>query len=450
MTAADALTRGVPASLAAPSELGGGVLGVYRAERRKLTAQLAPRLLALVCLVGPFAFAALLKAQSASPADTLLGVWVHSCGFAISLVVLSFAGSWGFPLIAGVLAGDMFSCEDRYGTWKTVLTRSCTRREMFAGKLLAAAAFSIGLVALTALSSLASGLLLVGDQSLVGLSGTLLSPGRCLALVLASWLVSVLPMLAFTSIAVLFSVATRSGIVGVIAPCLVALLTQLMALIGTGTWVHMLLVGSAFDGWHGLLRTHPFYGPLAVYSAISLVWIAVCLGVSWLMIRRRDFAGTSVSRRPGWVAPVRVGGALIAVIALLALASNWGPVGITSARLRASITPAFKSLTLLQQRQLGHKIPAGAKLDVRPTCIRHASTPQGPGDWLCTLDLLVPQPGATPYAQTPVTYDVSVDSDGCYKAESPPAFVGQQTILNARGQAVVNPLYVIYGCFNTL
>lgn len=227
-------------------------------------------------------------------------------------------------------------------------------------------------------------------------------------------------------------------------------MTQLMDLIGKGTWVHMLLLGSAFDGWHGLLRTHPYYGPLAVYSAVSLVWIVACLGGSWVIIRRRDFAGTSVARRLGWVPPARAVGAAVAVIAFLAIASSWGPVGVTAARLRASLTPEFDRLTLLQQRLLGRKVPAAAKLDIRPTCSRHGSSPEGPGDWICTLDVLVPQPGAVPYAQTPVTYDVSVDSDGCLKAESPPTFVGQQTILDAGGQSVVNPLYVIYGCFNTL
>ncbi|MGA2011112.1 MAG: hypothetical protein ABSH51_11385 [Solirubrobacteraceae bacterium] len=55
-----------------------------------------------------------------------------------------------------------------------------------------------------------------------------------------------------------------------------------------------------------------------------------------------------------------------------------------------------------------------------------------------------------PFAQMPVTYELSVQADGCYKAGSPPAFVGQQTMLDARGATVVNPLYVIYGCFNPL
>jgi ABC-2 type transport system permease protein len=81
-----------------------GVWRVWQIERRKLSAQLAIRLLALVCVVGPFLFAAILKVQSGSPTDTLYGIWVHSSGFALSLVLLAFAGSWGLPLIAGIVA----------------------------------------------------------------------------------------------------------------------------------------------------------------------------------------------------------------------------------------------------------------------------------------------------------------------------------------------------------
>ena len=40
-----------------------------------------------------------------TPSDALFGVWVHTSAFAISLVVLGFAANWGFPIVAGVLAG---------------------------------------------------------------------------------------------------------------------------------------------------------------------------------------------------------------------------------------------------------------------------------------------------------------------------------------------------------
>lgn len=58
-------------------------------------------------------------------------------------------------------------------------------------------------------------------------------------------------------------------------------------------------------------------------------------------------------------------------------------------------------------------------------------------------------PGAVPFQQTPVVYDMSVKSNGCYKAEAPPTFVGQQLMRDAHGHNVVNPLFTIYGCFDT-
>lgn len=104
-----------------------GVAAVYRTEVAKLSAQLLPRLTALVCLVGPFVFALIMKSQTSAPADTLFGRWIHTSGFATPFVVLGFAGIAGFPLLASVVAGDMFAGEDRHSTWKTLLTRSCSR-----------------------------------------------------------------------------------------------------------------------------------------------------------------------------------------------------------------------------------------------------------------------------------------------------------------------------------
>jgi ABC-2 type transport system permease protein len=429
-----------------------GVWRVYRTERRKLASQLATRVLALLCVLGPFAFAAILGAQSASPADTLFGVWAHSSGFAVSLVVLGFAAQWGFPVIAGVLAGDLFSSEDRYGTWKMVLTRSCSRVDVFAGKVLAGATFSLAMLVITAVSSVLAGLVFVGDQPLVGLGGTLLSTGKTLWLVLLSWLISALPMLAFTSIAVLFSVAARNGIIGVLGPSLVALAMQLLDLVGTGTWVHLLLVGTAFNSWNALFTAHPFYGPLIVSAIVSVLWSVGSLTAAWLILRRRDFAGTPVTRRAGWVMPVRVVIVSVAVIAFLAVAASWGPAAVTPARLKADITPVFNNLTLLQQRELGRKVPAGYKLQILSSCNRRSGGNTGPGDdWVCTMNVLVPQQGgALPFQVTPVAYDVSVKSNGCYKADAPPSFVGQQMMRVPHGRSVVNPLFTIYGCFNTL
>ncbi|MGO9753437.1 MAG: ABC transporter permease [Solirubrobacteraceae bacterium] len=451
MTAADASLADRP-PVAAPDAVptGAGMGGVYQAELQKLTAQLATRLLAVICVLGPFAFAGVLRIQSGSPGDTLFGFWVHSSGFAIALVVLGFAANWGFPLMAGILAGDLFSSEDRHGTWKTILTRSVAREELFAGKVLAATSAAATLLALTALSSIVAGLLLVGDQPLLDLSGLTLSSGRTLALVLVSWLVCLLPLLAYTSLAVLFSIATRNGIVGVLGPLLVALVTQLLDLVGKGVWMHMLLPASAFDGWHGLFVTHRFYGPLVISSLVSIIWIVACLGASWAILRRRDFLNTAAARVPGWLVAVRVVVIGAALMTLLALAGNLGPVGITAARLRAAITPEFNNITLLQQQLIGRRVPAGAGFTILPNCNRRGAKPEGPGDWQCTLNVYLPQPGSVPYQLSAVEYDISVQYNGCYKAQSPPAFIGGPTMRDAHGKTVPNPLFVVYGCFNTL
>ena len=426
------------------------VLSAARIERRKLASQLPLRLLVVIAALGPVVFTLLLRVQSGTPADALFGVWVHTSGFAVSLVVLGFAGTWGFPIVAGVLAGDLFACEDRRGTWKTLLTRSRSVGEVFAGKVIAAGTFALLLGVLLAVSSLLAGLTLVGDARMVDLSGRELGSAHLLLLVTLSWLVSLLPVLAYTALAILLSVATRNGIIGALGPLLVALVTQLLALIGNGVIVHLLLIGSAFDAWHGLFVADPFFGPTAVSAIVCVAWIAGSLGAAWAILRRREFIG-SEPHRGGWRAPVRIVAAAVALIAALALATNLGPPGVTARRLTASLAPAFHRLTALQQDELGHPIPSSAVYHILPVCNRRGGSRVGQGDWSCTMNVFILlSRGTQPLSNTPVAYDVSVQSNGCYKAQSPPQLVGQATIRDTRGRTVVNPIVTIYGCFNIL
>ena len=387
------MTTLAPAAPAAPSEpiVGGGVRNAYETELSKLLAQLTTRILILVCALGPLAFAAVLKIQSGTPSDALFGFWVHTSGFAISLVILGFAGSWGFPIIAGVLAGDLFSSEDRHGTWKTILTRSCTREDVFAGKLLAVAASVVGLMLVLAASSLIAGIVLVGAHALVNLSGVLTSPGRMLALTAVSWLICLLPVLAYTSLAVLFSVATRNGILGVLGPLLVALITQLLDLIGKGVIVHELLIGSAFDGWHGLFTSHPYSGQLIVGSVVSVLWIAACLTGSWVIMRRRDFLTGVSGQGPSWTAPLKVVAVSTIVIAALAFGCSLGPTGVTASRVSSTIGRVFNNVTLLQQQLIGRRVPPNARLYVRPQCNRPGAQSVGPGTGVATYTSSCPR-----------------------------------------------------------
>jgi ABC-2 type transport system permease protein len=422
-----------------------GARAVCRFETAKLLAQWPTRILPLVCVLGPLAFAAVLRIQSAVPQDTLFGSWVHTSGFAIPLVILSFAGAWVFPVIAGFAGGDMFAGEDRLGTWKMVLTRSCRRSEIFAGKVAVAGAYAVLMIVLLGAASILAGVVVTGTQPLVGLSGQIVGSGRAFELTVVSWGISLLPALAFTGLALLVSAVTRSTAAGMLAPLVAALALQLLSLIGSGEIVHGLLLSAALDAWYGMFAVPAFTGPLAWGALVSLVYAVIFVGAAWLALRDRDIAGVGPGERRRRRA-LRVLVIAVALVVFLAVASNWGPTAITQARLERSIVRDFRNLTVLQQKYLGRRELAGKELRILPSCRRPGlSTPRrGPGDnWVCVLNVFTPTGG-----QVTIDYDVTVQTNGCYTAEGPPAFIGPLTIRDRQGRRRVNPLFRFDGCFD--
>jgi len=268
-----------------------GALVVLRWELVKLGTQLRVRVVVLACLLGPPALALGLGLRlSGPPVDTVYGRYVLDSGPALSLLVLGFAGMWVLPLLAGVVAGDLFASEDAAGTWKTVLTRDRSRDDLFVGKVLAAVTAVVALLALLALSSLAAGLLLAGTRPLVGLSGQLIAPGRAVVLTLLSWLLVLPPLLGFTAVAVALSVLTRSSVAGVAGPVLLGLLLQVLSLVGGLGLVRHALLTTPFSAWHGLLTSRVALGSFLQGAVLCALHLAVLLPLARRALLRRDVA----------------------------------------------------------------------------------------------------------------------------------------------------------------
>jgi ABC-2 type transport system permease protein len=264
-------------------------LTLYRWELEKLTAQWRVRAVFGVAVLAPWLFVAALRLQDAVPADTLFGRWVHLTGFATPLVVLVFTTQYALPLLISLVAGDIFAAEDRYGTWKTLLTRSAGRGAVFAGKALAAGTYTVVFVGLLACSSLAAGVVVLGHQPLVGLSGTLIGGGAATGLVLAAW-ASVLPAaLAFAALAMLCSIATRNGPAAIIIPTMVGLLMQLASFVNGVDPLRHLLLTANFEAWHGFFTADRYYQPLVTSAGLSAMYLMSCLGIGYLLLHRRDF-----------------------------------------------------------------------------------------------------------------------------------------------------------------
>ncbi len=63
------------------------------------------------------------------------------------------------------------------------------------------------------------------------------------------------------------------------------------------------------------------------------------------------------------------------------------------------------------------------------------------------MTVFLPLMGRASFERSLVDYDVRVQPNCCDQAESPTASTRGQTMTDARGRSVVNPLYIVYGCF---
>ena len=268
-----------------------GLGSAVRWEVRKLRAQLRTKALLVGAVLAPIAVVVVVGAQSRPPKDTLFGRFATENGFAMALLVLGFASQWILPLITAVVAGDIFASEDQHGTWKTVLTRSVSRARLFWAKVIVSVAFGLLALVLLAGATIAASLLLVGHEPLMGLSGQVIDPGPALRLVAASWATTAAPLIAFTCLALLFSVWSRNAAVGIAGPVVIGMVMQLVGSLGGIEAVRPYLLTTPFEAWHGLLTEPRFTGPLMDGLLTSAVWSVTSLVAAFLVLRNRDITG---------------------------------------------------------------------------------------------------------------------------------------------------------------
>jgi ABC-2 type transport system permease protein len=266
-------------------------VGALRWELRKLRAQYRAKAVLLGALLAPVPVVVIIHGQSRPPKDTLLGRFATENGFALSLLVLSFAAQWVLPLLTAVVAGDIFASEDQHGTWKTVLTRSTSRAQLFWAKTVTAGGFALLMLVLLAASTIISSLLVLGQDPMLGLSGQTIPAATALKLVTASWATMLAPTLGFTCLAIVLSVWSRNPAVGIATPVVLGMVMQLVGALGGVEPIRPFLLTTPFEAWHGLFTEPRFTGPLLEGLLVSGCWSALALAAAFLMLRRRDITG---------------------------------------------------------------------------------------------------------------------------------------------------------------
>ena len=426
----------------------------YRFELVKLLAQWRVRLLMLACWIGPGIAVAVVSQQTSLPADTLFGRWMHQTGWAGALVVLGFAGSWVLPLITSLVAGDVFSSEDRLGTWRHLLVAVRSPRRIFIAKAMASLSVLLVLVSGLAVSGIVGGVVAIGSRPLVGLDGHLLSPGNAFENVLLAWACVLAPTLALAAIGLLGSVALGRSPMGLLLPAFAGIAMQLAQALPMPAAVRLALPSYAFLSWNGLFTTPQQLGPLLTGSAMSLAWAVTATAMAYLLFVRRDFtsmANDGSVRRVITFGILPLAGVLAVSAGVLAGVTGSTGSGLQQDKVQQALGTAFAHLYRLQSSELYHLNVTEAQLRVAASCTKGGamSTPGGPGnDWRCTISWHLP---GVNDATGQAIYQLNVNPNGRYVADGDgPQEVNGYFILHTSTGDAPNPLWQFDGLVDLL
>jgi ABC-2 type transport system permease protein len=448
MTATVAPGNAAPASPAGPRPVPVG--SCYRFELVKLLSQWRIRLLIAACWILPAVGIYAIAHEQTLPADTLYVRWLHATGLAAPLAALSFAGNWLLPLVTSIVAGDVFSSEDRLGTWRHLLVAVRSPRRIFAAKALASlTVIVIGFPGL-AVSATVGGIAAAGIRALTGMDGLQLTPGDAAVRIAVVWLCALAPTLALAAIGLLGSVALGRSPMGLLIPAVVALGMQLVQDLPMDAALRLALPGYVFLSWNGLFDTPEQPGMVLIGVAVSLAWAVTATVAAYLIFMRRDFTTAGHdggSRRAISLGILPLAGLFAVSAGVLALAAPGATgSGIAEQKVETALATDFANLYPVQIGEIYHQAVSKSQLDVTALCDRGGGliAPVGPGnDWRCTVSWHVPDVSD---AVGQAIYQLDVNPNGRFVADGDgPKEVNGYFLVHAPYGDAPNPLWQFDG-----
>ena len=266
-------------------------LTAYRWEVRKLASQKRTYIGIGAAALLPVLFVVVMAFQSGGPYDAPLGHNLRHTGIVLALVVLTFASRFGAQLVTALVAGDIVATEDAGGTLKMIFTRSLTRGQILAGKVLATFTYVVALLAALLATGLVSGLIAWGFKPVVDISHVQISAVHALGLTFAALAVFTLPLISIAAFGILLSTVTHNSAAAIVGTLVFELVQEAIAgLVHLSFFKHYLL-SDQFDGWHGLFQHPVFWTPVVRSAWVSALFAVTSLAVAYVVFRRRDVAG---------------------------------------------------------------------------------------------------------------------------------------------------------------
>jgi hypothetical protein len=126
-------------------------------------------------------------------------------------------------------------------------------------------------------------------------------------------------------------------------------------------------------------------------------------------------------------------------------ACGCGSTPIVAARIEPALAATFANLVHVQVSWMGLPPMDASDFEVRARCRKlMTGSDTGSGEWICTV--LWRSPDRQPLRNT---YDLFVNTDGCYTATIEGETLGGPTLKAPDGREVKNLLHTFEGCFDT-
>jgi ABC-2 type transport system permease protein len=266
---------------------------VWRWELRKLISQKRTYLGLGLGVILPLIFVLVQRLQGGRGHDrgNIFASHITQSGLATPVLMLLFLAAFMLPLIAALVAGDIVANEDGNGTLKTILTRSVSRGQVFAGKTLAAMTYGTTAVFLAAAVATAAGVASWGFNEVITFSGSVVPAPEGLLLVFAANASYLIPLLTVVAIGVLLSTATRNSAAAVVGTVGLVILLYIVSTIPGIEGVKPYLLTEQFQSWQGLLRTPTYWAPIWHSLWVCGLYAVPALIAGHLIFLRRDVAG---------------------------------------------------------------------------------------------------------------------------------------------------------------